>query len=279
MAKPMHRPVETIGVLVSDRFAEENTFYSSLCGSLQLSAGRKNVTCILETVSDQEEQDCTVPAMVSDGKVDGMIFLGSLSADYIRVQASRGLPCLLLDARMPQCGLDSVTSDNLDGGYALTKHLLTQGRTEIGFLGSIRSAASIMDRYLGHQSAMFLAGITPRVDWLLDDRDEYGRFIPIQLPSQLPQAFLCSCDEAACSLVNQLRQKGLRVPEDVAVCGYNDSHFALRCLPSLTTYRVSVEKMAYTAVERLLQRINSLDLERVDFTIPGRIVVRDSTRV
>ena len=119
-------------------------------------------------------------------------------------------------------------------------------RWRIGFVGSIRAASGIMERYLGYQRALRMAGIVPNEAWQLEDRDVDGKFIPLALPEELPEAFLCSCDEVAYNLVEALRRIGLRVPEDVAVC-------------------------------RLAQKIRQEQAEPVVCIIPGQLVVREST--
>lgn len=268
-----------VGVLVSDRFFDENTFYTSLYRSVVLACGAEGLACMIEIVSGEAERSAALPALVTGRKVDGLVFLGNLDRDYLHAVAASGLPCLLLDFYIPGGAADCVVSDNLDGGCALTEHLLAQGVREIGFVGSIRATCSIMDRYLGYQRALRLAGLTPREDWLLEDRDEEGRFIPLRLPEELPRAFLCSCDEVAYNLVESLRQMGKRVPEDVAVCGYDDFRFATLCQPPLTSYRVDVERMAETAVGRLASRLRQEPAEPLTLKVSGRMVVRESSRV
>lgn len=266
-----------IGVLVSDRFFDENTFYTSLYRSLVLSSGGEGLTCMMEIVSREAERDAALPVLITGHKVDGLILMGNLAAPYLQAVTGSGLPCVLLDFHALNGALDCVVSDNLEGGYALTEHLLSQGRREIGFVGSIQATSSIMDRYLGYQRALRSAGIVPREEWLLEDRDQEGRFIPLHLPQQLPEAFLCSCDEVAFNLIEALRQRGLRVPEEAAVCGYDDFRYATLSQPQLTTYRVDVDLMARTAVERLALRIRQEEASPIRFTIPGRLVVRESS--
>ena len=266
-----------IGVLVADRFFDENTFYTNLYRALVLSCGEEGLTCMIEIVSREAERSASLPTMVTGRKADGLVFLGNLDPAYLRAAAGSGLPCLLLDFYIPGGRADCVVSDNLDGGCALTEHLLAQGRRDIGFVGSIRATSSIMDRYLGYQRALRLAGLTPREDWLLEDRDEEGDFIPLRLPEELPQAFLCSCDEVAYRLVETLRKAGKRVPEDVAVCGYDDFRFATLCQPPLTSYRVNVEQMAETAVGRISARLRHERMEPLTFKISGQMVVRESS--
>lgn len=266
-----------IGVLVSDRFFNENTFYSKLYRSLVLSSASEGLTCMMEIVPDEAEKSAQMPALVTGRKVDGLIFMGNLDQNYLRAVMASGLPCIQLDFYTPGGPLDCVVSDNLEGGMALTEHLLEQGWREIGFVGSIWATSSIMSRYLGYQQALRLAGIVPREEWLLEDRDANGVFVPLRLPDPLPRAFLCNCDEVAYKLVELLRERGLRVPEDVAVCGYDDFRFATLCQPPLTTYRVNVELMAKMAVSRLVEQVRQGERLGIRCTIPGRLVVREST--
>lgn len=266
-----------IGVLVPDRFLDESSFYNNLYRCLVLAGGSEGLTCILEIVSQEAERTAQLPILVTGHKVDGLIFMGNMNQGYLWAVMDSGLPCVLLDFHVPGWGLDCVVSDNVEGGCALTEHLLAQGYREIGFVGSIRGTSSIMDRYLGYQRALRTAGLIPREEWLLEDRNECGEFIPLALPDPLPRGFVCNCDEVAYNLVETLRQEGVRVPEQVAVCGYDDFRFATLCQPQLTTYRVDVGLMAKTAVSRLATRLRREEADTMRYTIPGRIVIRDSS--
>lgn len=203
--------------------------------------------------------------------------MGNLALPYLLELTECGLPLLLLDFNIPGQAMDCIVSDNVDGGYTLTRYLLDQGYTEIGYVGTLRATSSIMERYLGYQRALRGAGIVPREEWLLEDRDQDGWFIPFQFPEKLPQAFVCNCDEVAFHFIEALRQKGVRVPEDVAVCGYDDYRFATLSNPKLTTYRVDVERMAAAAVKQLSQKLRQEQTEPLSCIIPGRLVVREST--
>lgn len=266
-----------IGVLVSDRLFDESSFYSNLYRYLVLAGGSENFTSMLEIVPRETEWAASLPALVTGNKVDGLIFMGNLDQTYLQAVVNSGLPCVMLDFHQPGWGLDCVVSDNVEGGCALTEHLLGLGYREIGFVGNIRSTSSIMDRYLGYQRAMRTAGLVPREEWLLDDRDEKGNYLPIRLPEPLPRAFVCNCDDVAYNLVETLKQAGIDVPGQVAVCGYDDFRFATLCRPQLTTYRVDVELMAKTAVSRLVAKIRQEAGGTMRYTIPGQLVVRESS--
>lgn len=266
-----------IGVLVSDHFFTDNSFYASLYRSLVLSSTNENLTCMVEIISQEAERAKSLPALVTGRKIDGIAFMGNLKWDYLQAVIACGLPCILLDFYIPGQNLDCVLSDNLNGGFLLTKHLLAQGLRKIGFVGNILSSSSIMERYLGYHQALRTDGLVPREDWILKDRDKNNMPIPLKLPEELPQAFLCNCDETAYHLVETLAHEGRRVPQDIAVCGYDDSRFATLCQPPLTTYQVNAEKMAETAISRLAKKIRQEETETMTCTISGNLIIRESS--
>lgn len=266
-----------IGVLVAERFFSENAFYSKLYLALVLKSKEEDSICMIEIVTPEAEADAVLPSLVVGKKVNGVILMGNLSPKYLQAVMKSGIPCLLLDFHIPGIALDCVISDNQDGGFLLTEYLLSLGRKKIGFVGSIWATSSIMDRYLGYQWALRSAGIQPEEEWLLEDRDLSGNYIPIELPEELPDAFLCSCDEVAVHLLEALRQVGKQVPEDVAVCGYDDYRFAGISQLPLTTYQVDVNQMAEVAVKQLSRKVRQKELGALSCIIPGHMIIRDST--
>ena len=266
-----------IGILVADRFFADSTFYSNLHRQLLMKCNDIGFSALLEIVSDEAERNCTLPAMVAGAKVDGIIFMGEISREYLKKVTLSGLPYMLLDFYDEALDADGVTSDNVTGGYCLTKHIIEKGRKEIGFVGSIHATSSIMDRFLGYTKALLRAGEHVNMEWVLEDRDEKGNFLPIQLPDRMPQAFICSCDEVAYNLVETLKKAGYRVPEDVAVAGYDDFRYAQICAPQLTTYRVNVEEMGRMAVNQMVYRIRGKHIARGNIVVKGKFVQRQST--
>lgn len=270
-------PGQTIGILVADHFFNENAFYSALYRALLNCSTAAGCSCMLELVSSEAEKNCVMPTFLTNRKVDAIIFMGEISRRYISRAAASGLPFLLLDFYDETLSADSVLSDNMAGGYTMTEHLLSSGRKKIGFVGSINATSSIMDRYLGYCKALLRCGIEPRADWRLEDRDKEGRFIPFVLPDEMPEAFVCNCDEVAFNLVERLKREGYCVPQDVAVTGYDDYRFSTICTPQLTSYRVDVEGMAAAAIDHLRRQMNHKRVSAPTVLVPGAFVKRDST--
>lgn len=265
-----------IGILVADRFFADNTFYSNLYRQVLMCCNEQGFSALLEIITPDAERSCLPPAMVQGGKVDGLIFMGEFSRDYVHALAATSLPYMLLDFYDESLDADSVTSDNITGSYRMTRHLLENGYRDIAFLGSIHATSSIMDRFLGYSKALLRAGIPVRMDWVLEDRDEKGFQTTVQLPEHMPKAFVCNCDEVAYHLIQQLQRKGYRVPEDIAVTGYDDYRYALISNPQLTTYRVSIEDMGSTVVGQLIRKIKGKRTNRGNMVLNGRFIRRGS---
>lgn len=279
-AKPQEKPNPhsgNIGILVADLFFADNTFYSGLYRQVLMCCKKCGYSALLDLVTKDAERDCVMPAMITEGKVDGLIFMGEISREYRHAVIKSGLPYLLLDFHDEENICSSVTSDNVAGGYCLTKHLIETGRRSIGFVGSIHATSSIMDRFLGYTKALLSEGIPLRMQWVQDDRDDEGQYLPFELPNPMPQAFLCSCDQVAYNFANKLKKAGYRVPEDVAVVGYDDHYYAQLSTPQLTTYHVNVEDMSKIVVRQLIDRIHGEGTIVSDTVVSGKLIHRRSS--
>lgn len=182
------------------------------------------------------------------GKADALIILGQPSKAYLRMICEQTLPVVFLDFYDERSGISCVVGDNAYGCYRLTAHLIRNGHRDIGFVGNPMVTSSIMDRYLGYYRAMMMNNLPVRPEWVIPDRDETGRLSEIVLPEELPTALVCNCDLVARQVVQLLRSRGLRVPEDISVTGFDD-FLPVAGDPSLTTFRVDVASMVQMTVK------------------------------
>ena len=206
-----HTGGKSIGIVVADRFFNENAFYYSLYRSVLNSAAAADLSVLMEIVFPQAEKNCTMPTFLVNRKVDGLIFMGEIDRRYLATAIQSGLPFMLLDFYDDAIAADCVLSDNTSGSYMITEHLIETGRRNIAFVGSVLSTSSIMDRYLGYVKALMRAKLPVRPEWLIEDRDSRGIFIPITLPIEMPDAFVCNCDEVAFNVVELLKRRGYRM--------------------------------------------------------------------
>lgn len=265
-----------IGILVADRFITDNSFYPRLYRQVMMRCNEAGCTAIMEIVPAEAESSCVMPSIIQGNKVDGIIFMGELDRKYLKTVIQSELPYILLDFYDEDLEADSITSDNAVGGFRVTNAMLQAGRRKIAYVGSIFATSSIMDRYLGYTKALLRYGIHPKTQWLLEDRDSEGKFIKVRLPEDMPDAFVCNCDEVAYNLVEQLKSKGYRIPEDISVTGYDDHSFAQICDPPLTSYRVNVEDMGRMAAVQLLRKVRGKRFIGGSSVVGGKLIRRES---
>lgn len=271
-----------IGVIVASNYVDPDSyaFYLKMYHYIVLALKKCNYSGIMEIVSDEMRDAMTMPVVAAEHKVDGIIILGQLTTAYVQKVKDTGIPLVLLDFYDGELEADSVVTDNVYGAYGLTEYCINMGHKKIAFVGSIHATASILDRYLGYYRALLIHGIEPRPDYVIEDRDENCLFRKeIKLPEDMPTAFVCNCDELAYLLMEQLRKRGLRVPEDISVVGFDNytfiDYFTYR---KLTTVAVNVEAMASEAVSLLIRQIESGMPSSVRKVISGTLLIRDSVK-
>ena len=119
-----------------------------------------------------------------------------------------------------------------------------------------------------------------RPEWIIEDRErEHGSIDPenyIRLPGQLPTAFVCNCDIAASFLIKALEVRGLRVPQDVSVVGYDNFIYPGICDVEITTYEVDIKEMARRAVHTLIKKIAGEEYRHRVYIVEGQLVIKDS---
>lgn len=277
IAKSMKEGVSNnIGVLVSERFFSENAFYSDLYQKVVREFSKQNYSCILEILSRSDERQGQLPNMVVNNKIDGLVILGQMKSRYIEKLLEVGIPYIFLDFYDEHNAVDSVVSDSVYGSYLLTNYLIKRGHKKIGFVGDIYATSSILDRYVGYYKSLVQNNLEIRKEWVISDRDEDGEFVRMGTGEDMPSAFVCNCDETAYRFVNQLKEDGYRVPEDISVVGFDDFIYARLCDPMLTTFRVDLEMMSEVAVDAMIKKIQDENYRIGRKVISGEVIIRDS---
>lgn len=268
-----------IGIVIPSRFFERSTsFYWKMYNSLSRELLANGYYAIMEQLDSHKEFDLTLPRLILDRKVDGIMLLGQLSNDYARYFARHYSNFIFVDFYISDENTDSVITDNFFSEYIITEYLINQGHKRIRFVGNFGSTTSISDRFMGFMKAMLENGLPVDFSDIINDRDSRGLYNPIELPAEMPTAFVCNCDETAAKLIDVLSKKGFSVPEDVSVVGFDDfvSDGALN--PPLTTIAVDSGAIARAAVELLLKKINGQPYTHGHTLIGGKLVIRDSVK-
>ncbi len=279
VAKHQEKRGLDIGVLIPERFFGEGTYYAMLYKLLVQSLADAGHFCLLELLEEAEENALVQPNLIRNRRVDGLILLGQPTKAYLQLIAAQTTPVVFLDFYDDQARADAVVGDNTYGCYRLTSHLIKNGHKDIGFIGDTRATSSIMDRYLGFMRAMITHDLPIRPECVVKERDERGNYIHLELPEKLPTAFVCNCDNVARHLIEQLKQEGVRVPEDVSVVGFDDYLPGGAIQPALSTFRLDYQTIIDTAVKLIVDRCNGVVRLCGRVVVGGYPVYRDSDRV
>ena len=265
-----------VGILIPDTYFQADSFYSVLYKKLVTRLSSDGHFGLLELLTEENEAALHPPLLIDARHVDGLILLGQPSKEYYRMIARCGTPTVFLDFYDEQGSADAVVGDNTYGCYRLTSHLIKNGHRQIGFVGNVRATSSILDRYLGYYRAMLLNGLPIREEWIIRDRDSRSNLIPLELPKELPSAFVCNCDVVAARLVTALRERGLRVPQDISVTGFDDFTGAVPAGVPLSTFRVDTDGMIELAVKAITERCSGSHKPFGRMVVSGQPVYRQS---
>lgn len=258
---------KTIGVLVAAKFINDEAFYSKMYQNIVMELTKADNYGMMEIIPRGSVKKGIPPIVLQNNKVDGLILLGHLPAKYIKQIQEYHLPMVCLDFYDDRIKEDSVISDNIYGACQITRYLIDQGHTQIGFIGSYHQTSSIMDRYIGYYKAMVQEDLPVHKEWILEDRDEDGKYIDIQFPRQMPTAFVCNCDDVAFNVIKSLKKQGYHVPEDISIVGFDNSIHAELSSPKITTFDVNVDSMVKNAVDIILRKVDD-----PEYTV-GRVIV------
>jgi LacI family transcriptional regulator len=212
-------------------------------------------------------------------RVDGLVLLSqTIGDDIVEDLDRRGIPVVLL-ARPPAGGADSVRTENRGSASALVGHLIGHGHTSIAFLGDPAGSADAGERWEGFLDAHEAAGLAPAFEPVLCGyREVDGRTAaaPLLARPDRPSAIVCANDEIALGTLDAARTQGIRVPEELAVTGWDDIPMSRHTHPALTTVRQPMLDLGRRAAALLDERISTNRTEPRHEVLPTELVVRSS---
>ncbi|WP_235079930.1 LacI family DNA-binding transcriptional regulator [Asticcacaulis sp. AC402] len=278
------KKINTIAVLVSEDIDQGdntiNPFFLPLIGQIMNYAGDKGVDVLMSL----QKQNANWSADYGfSRRADGIIFLGYRDFEtYLqKVEALRqvGEPWVVFGPVMPETPNVFIGSDNEGGAYTAVAHLLKLGRKRIVFLGEASERHSeFFERYKGYMRAHTQAGVRPDDSLAIDcfiSREEGAAAIDRFLDDGVAfDAVFAVTDLLAIGAIQSLQKRGLNVPRDVSVMGFDDL-WACTCInPALSTVRQDTKTAAKVLVDTLAALI---DGEPVEMTrIPTQLIIRES---
>lgn len=284
---PLGSQLEVVGILTKRSNGERlevNPFYSYVLAGAERECQRHNISLMYANVEvDETNHALSLPAMLLDQRVDGVIVVGAfLEETILDISRRSGQNIILVDAYTTgQNTFDSVLIDNYNGAKMAVEHLIGLGHRHIGLIGSNpNSYPSIYERRGGYLAALRRYDLpTEYIEEGLLDRPDAMQ-ATMRLVNRVPQLtaiFACN-DHVAIGVINALNHIGRHVPDDISVIGFDDIDLAQEITPTLTSIHVDKVLMGAMAMRMLRDRAESPDRSVVKTTITTQLIIRESVR-
>jgi LacI family transcriptional regulator len=270
-----------IGLVVLDI---GNPFFAEVARGVEDAASAIDHLVILcNSAGDQAREERHLQ-LLEEQRVAGVLMTparqtpSALQKEIVR----RGTPVVLLDRRSTSRNQCSVAVDDVEGGRLAANHLLEQGHKRLAVINGPRSITQCAERREGFMTALDDAGLTLAAsnDLEMDEMTmPMGRIAAERLLAQKapPTAIFCTNDLLALGAETAVLTQGRRVPDDVALVGYDDVAFAAMALVPLTTIRQPAYELGYRSAQLLLEEASAVDHRHEHVVFRPELVVREST--
>lgn len=272
--------ITTIGAVVLDL---ANPFFTEMARGIEDRLSQDGFTLMLASSDEDIERERRYLDLLLRQGVRGLLVMPSSNdVSHLRQIRDRGTDVVLLD--YVSRDLDSVGVDDVAGGALAAAHLLDGGRTRLALLNGPRTVRQCEERYAGAERAILTRELDPSMLTevtmqapLTVDIAEAATNELLDRPGPPPDGILCVNDIVALGVLQALRTRGISVPDDIAVVGYDDVMFAPMLATPLTSVRQPVRELGWTAADILLRPSSDDTVQRHVEFVPELIVRASSS--
>lgn len=223
--------------------------------------------------------------MLTKKRVDGILVMCSEYPEKsLALFNTTNVPMVVMDWGFNENKSDRIIDHSLEGGYIATQHLIDNGHKDIAIITGYLYKTTAKARYDGFVKAMNEAGLPIRPEWVYENDFQpeggYECMNYILRQEKLPTAVVCGCDVMALGAISAITERGLRVPQDISVIGYDNIHSSRFFAPPLTTIHQSKIRIGEMALDLLFERIrhNEQSHEPKILEFYPELIVRKSVR-
>lgn len=281
------RTTRVIGAVVSDI---SNPFFATLIRGAEDCARENGYSLLICNTSEKLENELVYLQLLSRKRVDGMIIAPTGKNDeLIRDLIARGLQIVFIDRKIDGVAAPAVLSENEEGAYQATSHLIKQGYHRIGIVLGLPHVSTTTERLHGYQRALSEYGIA--VDRSLfvygHSQVEGARKVCLELLGRAdrPSAVFATNNLMTIGVMMAIHERGFHCPQEISVIAFDDFEWAEAFNPSLTTVAQDPYKMGTTATNRLLSKIKEAKDDTKakegspdEIRVPVRLIIRNSVK-
>jgi LacI family transcriptional regulator len=273
------QPSRLIEVVISSL---QNPYGIAVLDGITSTASVEGFEVVIGRPREADLADLNTRALLGGARAGAIFLTVDPAWEPLKVLTDRGLPAVVVDPlRLGTTRSITIGATNFTGGVAATEHLLSLGHRSIAHAGGPESTECSHARLAGYSSALRQAGIGFEESLVTHCAFTYdaGRGAAHYLLDcdNPPTAIFAASDELALGIMEEARRRGLRVPEDLSVVGFDDTFVASRSTPPLTTVAQPLVEMGRVAVRLLAQVIRNDLVSTRHIELATRLVVRDST--
>lgn len=268
----------TIGVIVSNL---DNPFFLDVYRAVESDCHAHGYEVVVANTSYRAEQLAASIRLMIGRRVAGLaVIVSEMEDDVLQDLTDSNLPIVLYDVGTAKGNITKIRVNYRKGIERIVEYLFTLGHNDLAFVGHHSVLAPINER----RSAVFEAvrNVCPGASVrLVADNDSLdgGRQAAAELLSggSTPTAIVCVNDLMAVGVLKELRERGIRVPEDISVTGFDNIKLSEYCYPALTTVHIPRDQIGHTLFTSLAPDVNGNSTQGREFVITPEFVVRDST--
>jgi LacI family transcriptional regulator len=272
----------TIGIVVP---LINRHFFSSVISGVEEVAFKAGYTVVISQSNDLANKEIAIVQSMFANRVDGLIIsiaMENTSFDHLKLFKKKNIPLVFFDRVVPEIEADKIVVDDYLGGYRVTQHLIDQGYQRIGHIAGPQNLMTYFDRKKGYMTALAENGIAFDESLVVtnlltaaDGVEAVGQFINLPNP---PDAIFCGNDTTALSAMIYLREKGIRIPEDMGIVGFSNEPFSRVVSPSISTIAQPGFLMGQKAAELILHQIEHKEKVFTTWVMPTELIVRESSQ-
>ena len=266
----------------SSAFIDNNPFSVMALSGVMAAAVTARWNLMLHTATGDDWNAADDKALI-DPRVDGLILVLPTPHSPVIARCQREkFPCVALVYQPDSPDLCAVNSDDFNGGKLATEHLITLGHRRIAHLSGGPTVATSAPRQAGYLSALQEAGIPAeagliqRADFTTPGGHAAMRRLLERDAAEWPTAVFAANDLSAQGALQAIQERGLRVPDDISLVGYDDSWLATMTQPPLTSVKMPIYEMSIKATEILVALIEKKEIPQRQPVLPISLTIRDS---
>ena len=271
--------------MLTTQFLSSSHFSSMMLDRFQSEIEHLHSCTTIHRISPIELKEKKLPSSLNIERTAGIICIEVFDYDYAQMLCDLDVPLLFVDTPVmdmrPPLKADRLYMENRIEIQNAVAHMVQHGKKRISFAGDKNHCQSFFERYMAYKDAVEYFGLTEGLSTcaMPSGQQNYpvSLYETIRRFKTMPDAFVCANDFVAMDLVKALNELGYSVPDDIWVCGFDDSQEASYFAPRLTSIHIHGQIMGYTAANLLMTRIEEPSLNYRTVYTETNLILREST--